>query len=541
MNLEEWALPKLSMLLPLDEASLKQIITYSDTLSKDGAAEHLKNLLGDSPQSLEFITSFNSRRKPPQSEAKGVLSTATGSSNDLSSGVPKPKHKSQKQQKGLRGLPPPRQPESYGDTSGGYVKKSEDDYMSARPKSKKDVHSKLALQETPDALQLPKTKSNSSSAAASPKLPPSAAGSLISDSKPASRHTSRNTSRNASPAPNQTAKINIAGGTSMHGQSSTINDLDSAIRALEIQTNPALASSQEGNAKRRCKCMATRHPLLDAAPNCLNCGKIICVKEGLGPCTFCGTPLISANEIQGMVRALRDERGREKQEANSAAHRRAEVASVPRPFTAIQTDQLAVQNEKLAKAKEHRDKLLDFQAQNARRSQVHDEAADFDVGLTGQSMWASPRERALQLKQQQKALREQEWSNRPEWEKKKMVASIDLVGGKVVRRMAAAEKPEEPSSNEEEEGTELSIDDNIVTSGGGAFSKNPLLASGHLIRPIWKGDGTGKGKALAAEKKSTWRKVQDDMDDNEQWILDGGTYGAQIDGRVLGDEEHAQG
>ena len=532
--LTTWALPQLSRLLPLDEDSLKQIIVYSDTLPKNAAADHLKNLLGDSPQAIEFITSFNTRRQKPPSESN--TSPSISGQNDASSSVPKPKPRQQNKQRGssFKKLPPPRQPESYGNTTGGYVKKAEGDYMTAKPKQSKDpnVSQKLALQDIPDMVAAPKTRSNASSANASPKLPPSAAGPLISDSK--------SSSRNSSPAPKAKAKINLAGGTPMQGQSSSINELDSAIRSLEIQTNPALAFTPEENAKRRCNCMATRHPLLEAAPNCLNCGKIICVKEGLGPCTFCSTPLLSASEIQSMVRALKDERGREKQELNNAAHRRPEVASVPRPFSSVQRDQQAEQTEKLAAAKEHRDKLLGFQAQNARRTKIHDEAADFDTRTAGQNMWASPQERAMQLKKQQKALRELEWANRPEWEKKKMVASIDLVGGKVVRRMAAAEKPAEPPSDEENDQDDAEVNTGVGT-GGGAFSRNPLLASGHLIRPIWKSSSDDKGKVPAAEKKSTWRRVQDDMDDNEQWILDGGIYGPHVDGRVLGTEERAQG
>lgn len=59
------SLSQISQLLPLDEQSLQQILDYSLTLSNDDAAEHLKNLLGDSPKALEFINSFNSRRSAP--------------------------------------------------------------------------------------------------------------------------------------------------------------------------------------------------------------------------------------------------------------------------------------------------------------------------------------------------------------------------------------------------------------------------------------------------------------------------------------------
>lgn len=336
----------------------------------------------------------------------------------------------------------------------------------------------------------------------------------------------------------------------MHGASTTLNDLDSAIRALELQTNPSLSSSTpQDAAKRRCNCMATRHPLLEAAPNCLNCGKIVCVREGLGPCTFCAAPLLSAAETQAMLRVLKESRGKERMEANNAAHKRADVSKAPRPFssprpapssgpTSLSTTPATSDVEsdgELARAQAHRDRLLAFQAQNARRTRVHDEAADFETPAAGQSAWATPAERAAQLRRQQKVLRELEWSARPEWEKRRVVASIDLKGGKIVRRMAEVERPESPEGETEEDEVE-GTGGEAGNRGAGTFSRNPLL--GALIRPVAR----EAGKAKAREERGvTWRRVQDDNDDNEQWILDGGAYGGRTEGRVLGAEEHAQG
>ncbi|KAF1852109.1 zf-C2HC5-domain-containing protein [Cucurbitaria berberidis CBS 394.84] len=527
MDLSTWALPQLSKLLPLDDESLKQIIAYTESLPNREAADHLQNLLGDSPQALEFITSFNTRRKPKA----GAASSQAQSSNDLSQ---VPKAKPRKKQPALGKLPPQRQPDNYGNVSGAYVKKDEEDYMAGSSRSKAAKPHVFGLTEKPDAVQKPTIVPLSgtgtpTSRGVSPsppvsKLPPSAAGQLISETK----------SRNSSPKPK--AKVSVAGGTPMHGASTALNDLESAIRALEIQTNPSLAS--QDNTKRQCNCMATRHPLLEAAPNCINCGKIICVKEGIGPCTFCNTPLLSSQDIQSMVRVLREERGKEKMVANNASQKRADVSLAPRPFSTPRAttpvssnpaSDVESENEKLAKAKQHRDKLLAFQAQNAKRTQVHDEAADFETTSAGLSMWASPQERAMQLKRQQKALREQEWNARPEYEKRNVVASIDLSKGKLVRRMAAAKRPTTPES--EDEPTEpakgpTTYDHGAISSGSGAFSKNPLL--GGLIRPTIKVEGS-KGKEKDAERKQTWRRVQDDNDDNEQWILDGGVYGARAE------------
>ena len=149
------------------------------------------------------------------------------------------------------------------------------------------------------------------------------------------------------------------------------------------------------------------------------------------------------------------------------------------------------------------------------------------------------------MKRQQKVLREQEWNAKPEYEKRKVVISVDLVGGKAVRRMGTVEKPRDEEEEEEEDREAAADSGNAMegssAGGGGAFSKNPLM--GGLIRPVWKGKGSAEGEEDDKEnqpRKSTWRRVQDD-DDNEAWILDGGVYGGNDAERRLGDEEHAFG
>jgi hypothetical protein len=565
-SLESWAVPRLQQLLPLDEDSLKQIITYTDTLPKDVAAEHLKNMLGDSPQAFEFISTFNMRRQRPPNEAAPKPAPAPSSSNNATprtaspaSGteVPKARSRQQKKKANIHALPA-RQVEDHGNVSGAYRKRQEEDYTSkpVRPSHKQQVADNMALREKPDVKQMPlitDTAAPTKKPLAS-KPPPSAGGQLISDAlAPPAKKGSAASSRNGSPAPK--TKINLTGGTAMHGASTALSDLDSAIRALEIQTNPSLASDSVADTKKRnCNCMATRHPLLDMAPNCMSCGKVICLKQGLGPCTFCGSPIISNEEISKVLRILKEERGEEKMKANNASHKKAEVASgKARAFTGREflsqasssakpspLSSAAVSEDEDAKdkAKAHRDKLLTYQANNARRTQIHDEAADYDVPSTGTSMWASPQERAQQLKKQQRMLREMNWNARPEYEKRQMVASIDLKGGKIVRRMADVEKPDFSADDEgelEDGGFQAPVPEG-GKSGGGAFSNNPLVST--MVRPKAKEE---KGKNVEREKRSTWRRVQMDEDDNEGWILDGGTYGGRVEGRVLGEEEHAVG
>lgn len=501
---------QLSRLLPLPDEELKQVLDYASTLSKAEAVEHFRNLLGDSPDAIDFISSFNSRRQDPKPTPSRVAESSAAVD-----AVPKPP-KATKKKKAPLHTPAARQVADLGPAPGTVYNKRnvEDDYTARKP----------SPASTSNAFTSPAKQPFKSSTPPPQKLPPSASGHLISDMpKPKPRSTPG--SRSSTPAPK--TKVTISGGTAMHGASTALSDLDNAIRALEMTTNP----TKEGDdASRKCNCVAARHPLLAAAPNCLKCGKVICVKEGLGPCTFCGTPLLSASEVQSMIRELKTERGRERMAADRDVHKKADVSRTPAPFTKPRSGEEDLGAAE-AKAREHRDRLLGFQEQNARRTTVKDEASDFDVSSavagSGGNMWASPEERARELKRQQKVLREMEWNARPEYEKRRQVVSIDLVGGKVVRKMAAMQRPASPDEEQRRPAGEAleETDGNRGQQGGGAFSQNPLL--GGLIRPVF--DAKGKGAQLEGrrDKSTRWRKVQDDLSNNEDVILDGGAYGSR--------------
>lgn len=51
--------------------------------------------------------------------------------------------------------------------------------------------------------------------------------------------------------------------------------------------------------RHKCDCEANRHALIN---NCLNCGRIVCVQEGSGPCFFCGE-LVCSPEEQVLLRS----------------------------------------------------------------------------------------------------------------------------------------------------------------------------------------------------------------------------------------------
>lgn len=240
-----------------------------------------------------------------------------------------------------------------------------------------------------------------------------------------------------------------------------------------------------------------------------------------------------------MIRALKEERGNEKMSLHNASIHHGTGSGGPGTPTTRSADNSG--DEAVNRARAHRDKLLAFQSQNAQRTKVHDEAADFDdpAGKGAGMQWMSPAQRALALKKQQKYMREMEESNKPEWEKKKTVMSLDIKGGKVVRSFQNVRRDMAKDEQEaEEEQEEAAGDAEGASEGGqgrrGAFGRNPLLAGGGLVRPIWKAPddgGKGKGREENEVRKPTWRRVQDDNDeDNEQWILDGGVYGHETIG-----------
>ncbi|KAF9886244.1 hypothetical protein FE257_011857 [Aspergillus nanangensis] len=512
-SLLSWGVPRLAQLLPLDEDSLTQILTYAANLSTEEGAEHLKNLLGDSPAAFEFVSSFSSRRQPP-APASSARSSARSSDHPTPRNAPTKKGKKSKAP--LHSTGPPREPENFGNVIGGYKKTDqEEDYM---PSSRNKGNQHLTAPSSHTPLQSSSAASSRTHSPAPPKSskpPPSASGPVISDLLPNVKSKAARSSTSRPGGGSGAATPSTGSGASF--TTTNISDLTAAIAALEVSTNPML----NGNKAQKCNCAATIHPLFDPAPNCLNCGKIICSLEGLQPCSFCGTPLLSGEEIQSMIRELRAERGQEKMRAhNDSVHREGGPGTGPSTSSSSRLDA----------ARAHRDKLLQFQAQNAKRTRVVDEAADFETPNVASTLWMSPAQRALALKKQQRVQREIEEKARPEWEKKKTVMSLDIKGGRVTRvyqdaATAGASASELEGGEDAEPEVDLSYDPGRK-SGREAFSHNPLLAAGGLTRPVWKGtDGKPATGTARKDRKQTWRRVQDDKDDNEQWILDGGLYG----------------
>ncbi|CUS09440.1 unnamed protein product [Tuber aestivum] len=517
-----WALTRLEPLLPLPEDSLKEVISYA--LSLTDASEvcsHFEGLLGSTEEVLNFISDFNSRLFPQRATLAPTIPQASSSASSVN--VPPAKRR------GKRGKLPinqyanqPRQVEGqFGNPAAVYMKKDvEDEYYTggnkgSTPKPGDPSSPSSSLPVSRAATPIPRSATPQPVQQKAQQISSSnVGGKLVSDLI--------NVKAKVKKAPQ---KVHVTGGVAMRGASAELTDLESALRALELSTNPTLTSRSQ-----KCNCAGMEHEVLSAAPNCLSCGKIICIKEGLAPCSFCNTPLIPPEELQCMIHELCDERDREKMAMSNAVHKRPEVARTSKPFSRYDSASGTSGDEGLKRAIEHKDRLLGFQATGAQRTKIIDQAADFETPVMGSNMWATPQERALQLKKQQKAMREMEWSAKEDYEKRRVVVEIDLKGRQVVRKMQEIERPRE-DSDDGDIGEAYEYDDTLErggtvtttsgpTSKGGAYSRNPLLKG--MIRPVYDSSkGKGKeGEKLDAEPVAYtgglrgWRRVQDDIVDD---------------------------
>lgn len=230
-----------------------------------------------------------------------------------------------------------------------------------------------------------------------------------------------------------------------------------------------------------------------------------------------------------MIRVLKEERGKERMAAHNAGTGHSGSGSPTFGIRGGNTPESSGDDEAsgaAARARAHRDKLLAFQRENAQRTKVHDEAADYDMTLTpGASLWMSPMQRAAALKKQQRYMREMQELNKPEWEKKKTVMSMRINDkGKLVKTYETVKAPTptdpEPLDMEEAQTAELDSSDSPEE---GTFRKNPLLSDGKLARPIWRAPEGDRGQGReATTSQNKWRRVQDDED-----YGNGGVYGIE--------------
>ncbi|KAJ2755001.1 hypothetical protein GGI19_001993 [Coemansia pectinata] len=214
----------------------------------------------------------------------------------------------------------------------------------------------------------------------------------------------------------------------------------------------------------KCECQASEHALLT---NCLTCGRIICDKEGPGPCMFCGAHVESPDQqLQQHMQRLLNRAEEAKQQhgtlassgsarktqssggmsysmkagggfgtrnaemlwpANEEANQSTESGSAPTlgavaelseeeylrlAFKALAIDSSVAdpasvrEAEAWVKAMRRKEKLLDFDRTAAQRTKLIDQASDFDPHALGK--WMTPIEKAEAARRAAAKLKEDE-------------------------------------------------------------------------------------------------------------------------------------
>ncbi|GMM30627.1 Rqt4 protein [Martiniozyma asiatica (nom. inval.)] len=323
----------------------------------------------------------------------------------------------------------------------------------------------------------------------------------------------------------------------------SLEELEAVINELEVSNKRA-----EGDV-RICNCNATRHQLFEMYPNCLNCGKIICEREGLQPCSFCGKSLMPEFEREQVIKILNKERKdlldvdadkekrreeeRKKQQQKKkknvmkislnsvgqnnfkvqeqffklAENKKEEEREKERKEKEIEKEKEDTRkeieywnsrngkDEELRKAEERLELLLSFQDNGAERTKIIDNAADFESSVTNSSngLWASPLERALQLKRQQKvreSLKEKEEVRSGRGQKKMDVVIRD---GKVIMRQSTVVEANHDDLSDDEDIKAMKKE--INSEKMRQFNEEAKVYydyeenSKQFVKPIYLGDG----------------------------------------------------
>lgn len=206
----------------------------------------------------------------------------------------------------------------------------------------------------------------------------------------------------------RTAKISAA------EKNNALKDIEAAMQSL----------THNAPGRRACECAGLKHGVLESAPNCLSCGRVVCTLEGLGPCLFCKSPLVPNEQLE-QIRAVLE---KQQESILATMSRKALIAAGVDPSAYADLKSMFASTQA---AEEHLERTLGFQAEDAERTKIVDRVSDIDVVTPGASQWATPAEQAEQLRQQQRQLRIQKEKELQAIGRGRKVLSIDIRGNKI--------------------------------------------------------------------------------------------------------------
>ncbi|KAM4602520.1 activating signal cointegrator 1 [Polymixia lowei] len=161
--------------------------------------------------------------------------------------------------------------------------------------------------------------------------------------------------------------------------------------------------------RHACECLAQKHNLIN---NCISCGRIVCEQEGSGPCLFCGN-LVCTREEQEILQ----------RDSNKSQKLRKKLMGEcsDRDYLPHQEARMKAG---LEKALQHKDKLLEYDKNSVRRTQVLDDESDYFA--TDSNQWLSPSERD-KLRKKEEELRDLRHTSR-----KDRKITLDFAGRQVL-------------------------------------------------------------------------------------------------------------
>lgn len=279
----------------------------------------------------------------------------------------------------------------------------------------------------------------------------------------------------------------------------SIKDLDAALKKLELN-DPS---------RTPCTCMGSRHGLCELAPNCLNCGRIVCGKEGIGRCLGCNAMLVDNEAVAGIFGILTNERDAIISTMGKKALRAANIDPSLASKSAVQ--------ENFSKAHSNLERLLGYQDSSAVRTKIIDQAADFETPTMGTNMWSSPLEQARQLKEQQRQLRRSEEKRKMRRGQGRKVISIDIKGNKVVQTAEDAYESEEDDEIDDEEPLEKSGPDSLVDDKQPTAFFDVSQYGTKFVQPVYTKKPTGSLAENSSVKVDGVDKVSRDEDEVLAW------------------------
>ncbi|XP_072236203.1 activating signal cointegrator 1 [Leuresthes tenuis] len=161
--------------------------------------------------------------------------------------------------------------------------------------------------------------------------------------------------------------------------------------------------------RHACECLAQKHKLIN---NCISCGRIVCEQEGSGPCLFCGNLVCTREEQEILQRDSNKSQKLRKKLMGDCGERE------------LLPHQEAKMKAGLEKAVQHKEKLLEYDRNSVRRTQVLDDESDYFA--TDSNQWLSPGERE-KLRKKEEELRELRHASR-----KDRKITLDFAGRQVV-------------------------------------------------------------------------------------------------------------